>query len=100
MARETSAGIAAWGDAAFGPARDLFVLTARARQELNEVEAAIATAAPADIAQEAADVAILLHRLVGLLGKELADEVDAKMSINRQRQWRQSGDGVGQHIPE
>ena len=40
---------------------------------------------------------ILLHRLVGFVGKDLADEVDAKMNINRNRQWRLSGDGVGQH---
>jgi hypothetical protein len=40
---------------------------------------------------------ILLHRVLGILGKDLAEEVDAKMTINRNRQWRLSGDGVGQH---
>lgn len=95
---ETSASIAAWGEDAFGPVNDLTVLTRRARVELDELEAALAAGNHAHAAEEAADVVILLHRLAALAGGDLTEEVDAKMQINRQRQWRPSGDGVGQHI--
>jgi len=95
---ETSASIAAWGEAAFGPVNDLSVLTRRARTELDELEAALAAGDLAHAAEEAADVVILLHRLAALTGADLAAAVDAKMKINRQRQWRPSGDGVGQHV--
>jgi NTP pyrophosphatase (non-canonical NTP hydrolase) len=97
MNRETSASIAVWGTETFGPVSDLAVLTRRARAEFDELEAALASADAAHIAEEAADVVILLHRLVGLLQRDLASEIDAKMDINRKRQWRPSGDGVGQH---
>ncbi len=95
--RETSASIAQWGAETFGPVADFAVLTARARAEFDELDAAVRAGNADEIGREAADVVILLHRLVGLIGKDLAAEVDAKMHINRNRQWRLSGDGVGQH---
>jgi NTP pyrophosphatase (non-canonical NTP hydrolase) len=95
--RETSASIAQWGAETFGEVRDFAVLTQRARAEFEELDAAVRAGDSDEIGREAADVVILLHRLVGLLGKDLAEEVDAKMIINRNRQWRLSGDGVGQH---
>lgn len=94
---ETSASIAAWAEATFGPVRDLSVLTRRARQELEELDEALLAGQSADAIGEAADVMILLHRLTALLGADLADAVNAKMTINRNRRWRLSGDGVGQH---
>jgi len=50
-----------------------------------------------EILSEVADVTILLHRVVGTLGLELSEVVDRKMSINRDRIWQKSGNGVGQH---
>lgn len=94
---ETSASIAAWAEATFGPASDLTVLTQRARQELDELEEALLAGHSAEAIGEAADVVILLHRVTALLGADLADAVTAKMTINRNRRWRLSGDGVGQH---
>jgi len=94
---ETSASIAQWGAETFGEVADLAVLTQRARAEFGELEAAVRAGSADEIGREAADVVILLHRLVGLLGKDLAEEIDVKMQINRNRQWRLSGDGVGQH---
>ena len=99
MTRETSASIAAWAETTFGPLKSLERLVERAEQELVELRAAVAgNASPDDIAHEAADVMILLHRLVALVGRDLSESVDAKMTINRARQWAPSGDGVGQHV--
>ena len=95
---ETSATIRAWGEATFGAVADLAVLTGRARIEFAELEEALKTGDPGAIGAEAADIVILLHRLCGLLDRDLSAEVDAKMAVNRARRWRASGDGVGEHI--
>ncbi|MEO1702608.1 MAG: dATP/dGTP pyrophosphohydrolase domain-containing protein [Pseudomonadota bacterium] len=98
--RETSASIAQWAERAFGPASDLTALVTRAEQELAELNAAILSGSSADsIEAEAADVTILLHRIV-VLGAdgELSDAVDAKMAINRSRKWQPAGNGTGKHI--
>ncbi|MCR6646168.1 MAG: DUF550 domain-containing protein [Terricaulis sp.] len=97
MARETSASIAAWGAETFGPVADFAVLTARARLEFDELEAAVRAGDVEEIGKEAADVMILLHRLCGLIGADLSEQVDQKMQINRARRWIKSGDGVGRH---
>ena len=99
MATETSKSIYEWGHATFGEVSDNNRVIARARLEFEELAEAVAQGAAADeIAAEAADVAILLNRLMGLLGRELADEIDAKMKINRARQWTRNGDGTGRHV--
>jgi NTP pyrophosphatase (non-canonical NTP hydrolase) len=97
MVRETSQSICAWGEATFGPAPRLAALVARARLELDELEQAVAANDAAEIGREAADVAILLHRLVALSGADLAEQVDAKMAVNRARTWCAAGDGTGTH---
>ncbi|GGY54719.1 dATP/dGTP pyrophosphohydrolase domain-containing protein [Parvularcula lutaonensis] len=97
---ETSRSIRAWGRETFGDPETLAPLVERARLELDELAAAVAAGEPdAAVKLEAADVAILLHRIVGILGGELSDAVDAKMAINRARRWNVSGDGTGSHIP-
>lgn len=98
MAQETSQTIREWGDATFGEARDLTALVARARGEMDELEQALRDGDHAEAGREAADVVILLHRLVGLLGMELSEQVDAKMQVNRTRTWKAAGDGTGGHV--
>jgi NTP pyrophosphatase (non-canonical NTP hydrolase) len=98
MATETSNTIRVWGDATFGEVKDLAALTARARGELDELEAALRAGDMAEAGREAADVVILLHRLVALAGMDLSEEVDAKMAINRARTWKAAGDGTGGHV--
>lgn len=94
---ENSQTISNWGDETFGPATS-HALAIRARQELDELIDAIADGETTDdIILEAADVTILVHRIVGSLGQELSDIVDRKMQINRKREWVKSGDGTGQH---
>jgi NTP pyrophosphatase (non-canonical NTP hydrolase) len=95
---ETSNTIREWGDAAFGPVRDLSALVARARGELDELDQAIKATDTPEIGKEAADVVILLHRLVALAGMDLNEQVDAKMAINRARKWKAAGDGTGGHV--
>jgi hypothetical protein len=98
MPTETSATIDAWAEATFGAAPDLRRLHARAAQELEELAEALALSDPAGAVAEAADVAILLHRIVALCGGDLAAAVDAKMHINRNRRWIRAGDGTGRHM--
>lgn len=98
MPEETSATIDTWAEATFGPAPNLNALQIRAAQELNELGQALATGDRAEALAEAADVAILLHRISALCGGDLAKAVDAKMQINRARRWTKAGDGTGQHF--
>ena len=98
MATETSSTIRTWSDATFGAPSDLTVLVARARLEMDELEQAIREGDMAEAGREAADVVILLHRLAGILGLELNEQVDAKMAINRARKWKTTGDGTGSHV--
>ncbi len=98
MTRETSLTIREWGDAIFGAPKDLAVLVARARLEMDELEEALRDGDHAEAGREAADVVILLHRIAGLMGQDLYDQVDAKMGINRARQWKAAGDGTGSHV--
>ena len=98
MATETSRSIREWGDAVFGAPQDLTVRVKRARAEMDELEQALREGDHAEAGREAADVVILLHRLAGILGHDLCEQVDAKMAINRARKWNSSGDGVGSHI--
>lgn len=98
MPVETSNTIREWGDAAFGEVSNLSALVARARGELDELDQAIMAGDTPEIGREAADVAILLHRLVALAGMELSEQVDAKMAVNRARKWKAAGDGTGGHV--
>lgn len=98
MATETSKSICDWGDAAFGKVSDLSALVARARGELDELDQAIRANDVAEIGREAADIAILLHRLAALAGMDLGEQVDAKMAVNRARKWKPAGDGTGGHV--
>jgi len=94
---ENSQSILVWGDATFGTVSDPVKLAIRAQAELDELVEAIAAEEKNEIAKEAADVAILLHRLMGFYGFDLGSEVDRKMTINRARQWEAAGDGTGSH---
>lgn len=79
MAVETSTSIAQWAESTFGPVDSLDRIVTRAQQEMTELREALArNASPAEIAHEAADIAIFLHRLVALVGHDLSAAVDEK----------------------
>lgn len=94
---ETSASILAWGDETFGKISDPVAFVTRVETELTELKEALIAGDVTEAGKEAADVTILLHRLMGTPGKDLNVEVDAKMAINRQREWVSAGDGTGSH---
>lgn len=99
MPVETSQTIHQWGQASFGPVADPARILARARLEFDELVEAIDKGESLDaIIAEAADVAILLHRLAGFLDRDLSEAIDAKMAINRARAWIRDGDGTGRHV--
>lgn len=68
--RETQASIVEWADDTFGPSKSVFRLVGRANTEMAElVRAATSGDDPLKIAEEAADVAIVLCRAADMLGR-------------------------------
>jgi NTP pyrophosphatase (non-canonical NTP hydrolase) len=99
MTRETSKTIFEWGRDTFGPITDDNRVIERARLEFDELAEAVREGHSVDdIVAEAADVVILLSRLAGVHGRDLAEAVDRKMNINRSRTWVRNGDGTGCHV--
>lgn len=95
---ETQATIGEWADSVFGEVTDLPRAVARAAEEMQELkDAADQGAPPHELIKEAADVTIVLMRLAQATGQDLMAAVDAKMAINRARQWRVDGAGHGYH---
>ena len=91
--------INAWANRVFGVMRDPMSSVNRALKEFVELQEAIVNEKdPSEIAEEAADVVINLHRLVGSLGLDLDQSVDTKMTLNHARKWESDGHGQGQHI--
>ena len=68
---ETSSSICAWGDETFGKVKDPVSLVTRAETELTELKQALIAGDMTEAGKEAADVTILLHRLMAILGKVL-----------------------------
>lgn len=70
--RETTQSIAVWADQTFGAAPSAFRVATRANEELAELLRAISAGKPtAEIAEEAADTAIVLARLGHMIGADV-----------------------------
>ena len=95
---ESQKSICDWAEKIFGPVTDPCALVERAMMEMKELDDAVADRDLSEIGREAADVMILLYRLVDQFGLDLDGEVQAKMAINRARKWSAKGDGTGSHI--
>ena len=94
---ETPTTVAAWANATFGEST-LVRTVERARKEFDELEEAFCrNYTERELALEAADVCIVLYRLIGELYPEA---IDAKMAINRHRIWKLDGTGCAQHVEE
>ncbi|MEX0300152.1 MAG: dATP/dGTP pyrophosphohydrolase domain-containing protein [Kordiimonas sp.] len=98
MKTETQKSVAEWAEQTFGPAKDHSVLVTRAISEMEELLEAVENNDTAEIGKEAADVAILLWRLMEQNGLDLSQEIMKKMQENRTREWAPKGDGTGKHI--
>ena len=89
-----SKAITDWQLATFGAATPPRALR-RFREELDE----LLDAPESELAEEAADVVIMLAGWVkARTGEDLAEAVERKMAINRARKWDVRGDGTGYHI--
>lgn len=97
--KETGGSIAKWADETFGTSvldRNIFE---RADDEMAELYAKVTFSpeVPSGIAEECADVVIVLARLAHRCGFDIFEMVDRKMEINRGREWVLDGKGQGQH---
>lgn len=97
---ESQDTICAWTEATFGTASSNVRVAARANEEMAELLRALSTDDNHPKAvEEAADVVIILYRLAHRMGKNLHTEIDAKMAINRAREWKVTN-GHGYHVRE
>lgn len=97
--KETQITISAWTEATFGAASSNARVAARANEEMAELLRALTVDDnhPKAI-EEAADIVIILYRLAHRMGRDLHEEIDRKMAINRDRQWNVGADGHGYHV--
>jgi len=90
--------IGKWAEEAFGPIHDRARVAARANEEMAELLRAATSGAPIEkIAEECADIVIILARIAHAGGFDLLQEVQRKMAVNRTRTWTQDGTGHGYH---
>lgn len=97
--QESQQTITQWIEETFGPAGTNARVIARANEEMAEMlkEVSIDDAHP-KLAEEMADVVIVLYRVATRLGVDLHEEIDKKMAINRARMWKLDGSGCGYHV--
>ena len=91
--RELQAEIAEWADR-LNPDRTALSLIAKMLEELGELIASERQDDPLELA----DVLILALDLAHIKQIDLAAAVQAKMEINRQRQWRIADNGAMTHV--
>src|SRR4051794_8490622 len=96
---ENQATITEWIETTFGPVGSNARTAARANEEMAElIKAVIIDDRHPKLAEEMADIVIVLYRLATHLGVDLMEEVNKKMIINRNREWKLDGSGCGYHI--
>lgn len=117
---EDQQSISDWGTHTFGQVKDPAVLVGRALEEFGElvlllmetragrkfqevlasVQARLRTPEYRDeslIADELADILVVLYQAAEGYGVDLLGAVDNKMKTNRSRKWKITQSGVGQH---
>jgi NTP pyrophosphatase (non-canonical NTP hydrolase) len=98
---ESQRTIVKWADETFGPPSSNARIAARANEEMAELLRKLTADDDHEgAAEEIADVVIVLYRLANRLGGHLDDLIDAKMRVNRLRQWNKTPDGHGYHVRE
>lgn len=97
MKPEDQATITAWQEESFGPTTPWRAFE-RMQKEYWELRDAVYVGDTASAMSECADVLITLYRVAELLGCDLHAAVNAKMAVNRTRQWVVDDNGHGQHV--
>jgi len=96
---ETQYTISQWANDAFGPAGSNARVAARANEEMAELLRALTVDDNhPKAAEEVADVFIVLYRVASRLGVDIHEEIERKMAINRNREWKLDGTGHGYHL--
>lgn len=95
---ENCDSICKWADETFGNPDSILSIATRAGSEYIELIEAIAYGKPLEkVAEEAADIIIVLQRIFPQCGTTAEEAIDTKMAKNRIRSWRKDGFGHGQH---
>ena len=96
--RETTETIGQWARDTLGPSPSNLRKAIRANNEMAELltRLVLDDNDPAAV-DEAVDICIVLHTVAWQMGKDLDERVQAKMKINREREWVLDGSGCGQH---
>ena len=99
---ETQNSVSAWAEETFGPVSSNARVAARANEEMAELLRVLTRDDEAldQVADECADVVIVLMRLADRMGFGLQDAIDQKMAVNRGRTWGRDGSGHGYHHVE
>lgn len=106
--KETPKTISEWGVETFGYPKNIETIVHRMLKECKELEELmgdkyknIGTVYHCErIADECADIYIVMCQVMHTLGYDLHACVDHKMEINRHRKWKLNGDGTAQHVKE
>lgn len=92
--------IAEWSKETFG-SENVDAVLSHLDEEHDELYDAIKRPRPGGVAEELADMAILLYKIAALMSVDLDEAVQDKHGINTNRSWGPSGpNGVRHHIPE
>lgn len=101
---ETQKTISEWGTKTFGYPKSRDVIVNRMLKECEELKDVTfgqdyaGTYNTEYIAEECADIYIVMCQVMTIIGYDLHVCVDRKMEINRARKWEIAGDGTGRHI--
>lgn len=105
---ENQKTISEWGTKTFGFPKSIQTIVDRMLKESKELEELMSdkyknqgSSYHCDrIADECADIYIVMCQVMNTIGYNLHACVDHKMQINRARKWKIAGDGTGQHVKE
>lgn len=98
-----SKDVVEWQRATFGETNPHAAFDRAAEEwiELESLQCISGLPAPAlTVADEAADVCIVLAAFVASLGLDLSECIEAKMQKNKARKWVLTGQGCGRHVED
>lgn len=98
---ESQFTISKWADDTFGHAYNNLRSAVRLNEEMAELLKSLSVGDPIDkVANEIADVYIVLCRIATNTRVDIHEVVETKMKINRARKWQIDGTGHGYHVKE